>query len=116
MSRLMTKSGRIPKEWQDTLDRFLGTSEWRSVFYTMQQTPDLFEAARQHRVRDASAAKLEDLILDRLRSIFPVVLNKGVALTNNKGQTMYVLCFVSGHPSPKVKELAMRLARWAAEV
>jgi hypothetical protein len=38
-----------------------------------------------------------------------------VRLTNSKDQTMYLLCFASANPSPKVKALATRLARWAAE-
>ena len=29
LNRLLTKSGDIPKEWQETLDRSLGDGEWR---------------------------------------------------------------------------------------
>jgi three-Cys-motif partner protein len=116
LNRLLTKRGDIPSEWQETLDRFLGTAEWRSAFYQLEQTPDLFDDDRRQSVKNADAEKFEMFILGRLRTIFPVVLNKSVALTNTKGQTMYLLCFVSANPSPRVKALATRLAGWAAEV
>jgi hypothetical protein len=115
LNRLLTKRGDIPKEWQDTLDRFLGTSEWRSAFYKLVRFPDLFEDERHRSVKNTDTEKFEKFILSRLRTIFPVVLDKSVALTNTKGQTMYLLCFVSANPSPKVKALATRLAGWAAE-
>lgn len=34
---LLTKSGDIPQEWQETLDRSLGTKEWRSAFYRSEE-------------------------------------------------------------------------------
>jgi three-Cys-motif partner protein len=115
LNRLLTRSGDIPSEWEDTLDRFLGTGEWRSAFYRVEQTPDLFDDDRSQSVKNANAEKFEQFILGRLRAIFTVVLNKSVALTNTKGQTMYLLCFVSANPSPKVRALATRLAGWAAK-
>jgi three-Cys-motif partner protein len=115
LNRLLTKRGNIPKGWQDTLDRFLGTRGWRSAFYKLVRTADLFDDVRHQTMKKADAAKFELFILDRLRTIFPVVLDKGVALTNTKGQTMYLLCFVSANPAPNVKALATRLARWAAQ-
>ena len=115
LNRLLTKTGDIRKEWQDTLDRFLGTREWRGAFYKVERAPDLFDDGRQVSVKDANAHKFEQFILARLRTIFPVVLNKSVALTNTKGQTMYLLCFVSANHSPKVKALATRLATWASK-
>jgi three-Cys-motif partner protein len=115
LNRLLTKSGDIPKEWQDTLDRFLGTAEWRSAFYRLELTRDLFNDDRRQSVKSANTEKFEKFILSRLRAIFPLVLDRSVALTNTKGQTMYLLCFVSANPSLKVKALATRLAGWAAK-
>jgi three-Cys-motif partner protein len=115
LNRLLKKDGKLPKEWEDTLDRFLGTTEWRSEFYAIEETPDLFEGSKAKTVKSASTEKFEKFILARLRTIFPIVLDKGVTLTNSKGQTMYLLCFASANPSPKVKALATKLARWATE-
>lgn len=115
LNRLLTKSGDIPQEWQDTLDRSLGTKEWLSAFYRSEQEADLFEGPRSKTVKDADPIKLETFYLDRLRTIFPTVMNKCVRLTNSKDQTMYLLCFASANPSSKVKGLVTRLAGWATK-
>lgn len=116
LNRLLTKSGDIRQEWQDTLDRSLGTTEWRDAFYSKEEEVDLFEGTRSRKVKDASPAKLEQFYLDRLRTIFPTVMKNCVRLTNSKNQTMYLLSFASASPSPKVKALATKLAGAAAKV
>jgi three-Cys-motif partner protein len=115
LNRLLTKSGDIRPEWQETLDRSLGTKEWRSAFYRTEENPDLFEGQRSKTVKDADPAKLERFYLDRLRTIFPTVMNTCVRLTNSKDQTMYLLCFACANPSPKAKALVTRLAGSAAK-
>lgn len=115
LNRLLTKSGDIPQEWQETLDRSLGTNEWRSAFYRNEEEADLFAGQRSKTVKDADPAKLEKFYLDRLRKIFPTVMDNCIRLTNSKDQTMYLLCFASSNPSPKVKALATRLAGWATK-
>jgi len=115
LNRLLTKSGDIPLEWQETLDRSLGTKEWRSAFYRSEDEADLFAGQRSKTVKDADPAKLEKFYLDRLRAIFPTVMNSCVRLTNSKDQTMYLLCFASANPSPKVRALTTRLAGWATK-
>ena len=116
LNRLLTKSGDIPQEWQDTLDRSLGTKGWRDAFYHDEGEADLFEGQRTRTVKDARPAKLEKFYLDRLRTIFPTVMKNCVRLTNSKNQTMYLLCFASANPSLKVKALATKLAAAAAKV
>jgi three-Cys-motif partner protein len=115
LNRLLTKSGEIPQEWQETLDRSLGTKEWRSAFYRSEQEADLFEGPRSKTIKDADALKLEKFYLSRLRKIFPTVMNNCIRLTNSKDQTMYLLCFACANPSPKAKALVMRLAGSAAK-
>lgn len=115
LNRLLTKSGDIPQEWQETLDRSLGTNEWRSAFYRSEQEADLFEGQRSKTVKDADPVKLEKFYLNRLRRIFPIVMNNCVRLTNSKDQTMYLLCFACANPSPKAKALVTKLASSAAK-
>ena len=115
LNRLLTKSGDIRQEWQDTLDRSLGTRDWRSAFYRKEQELDLFAGSRSKTVKDADSIKLEKFYLNRVRAFFPIVMNKCVRLTNSKDQTMYLLCFANANPSPKVKSLATRLASWATK-
>jgi three-Cys-motif partner protein len=116
LGRLLTNSGDIPQEWQDTLDRSLGVKGWRDAFYANQEETDLFEGTRSRKVKDAAPEKLEQFYLDRLRTIFPTVMKNCVRLTNSKNQTMYLLCFASANPSSKVKALATKLADAAAKV
>jgi three-Cys-motif partner protein len=115
LNRLLTKSGDIRQEWQETLDRSLGTKEWRSAFYRSEQEADLFEGPRDKTVKDADPIKLEKFYLDRLRPVFPTVMNTCVRLTNSKDQTMYLLCFACANPSPKAKALVTKLAGWATK-
>ncbi len=115
LNRLLTKSGDIRQEWQDTLDRSLGVTTWRQAFYRNERETDLF-GSRDKIVKDADPAKVQKFYLDRLSTIYPVVMNKCVRLTNSKEQTMYLLCFASANPHPKVRLLATRLAGWAVEV
>lgn len=116
LNRLLTKDGNIPVEWQEALDRFIGTREWRGTFYKVEEATDLFGAVDRRLVKTADAERFEMFLLNRLKSIFPVVMQRGVPLTNSKGQTMYLLLFASANPSRKVKTLALKLARWAAKV
>jgi three-Cys-motif partner protein len=115
LNRLLTKSCDIPEEWQQTLDRSHGTGEWPEAFYRSEEDIDLFDGMRNRTIKDASPEKLERFYLRRLRTIFPVVANDCVRLTNRKERTMYLLCFASANPSPKVRELATRLASWATK-
>lgn len=115
LNRLLTKSGDIPQEWQDTLDRSLGDKSWREAFYRSESEADFF-GSRIKVIKDADPTKVQEFYLDRLRTIFPVVMKKCVRLTNSKNQTMYLLCFASANPHPKVKSLATKLASWAAKV
>lgn len=115
LNRLLTKSGDIPQDWQETLDRSLGTKEWRSAFYRSEEDSDLFNGPRSKMVKDADPVKLERFYLDRLRKIFPTVMSNCIRLTNSKDQTMYLLCFACANPSPKAKALVTRLASSAAK-
>jgi len=115
LNRLLTRSGDIRQEWQDTLDRSLGTMEWRKAFYKNEEERDLFDGPRTRMVKDANPAKLEEFYLNRLETIFPTVMNRSIRLTNSKDQTMYLLCFASANPSRNVKSLTTKLAGWAAK-
>jgi hypothetical protein len=105
---LLTKDGEIPPEWQQTLDRSLGCTDWRQAFYRIREVPSLFEDPATVVVKDANTEKFEAFLLDRLRTIFAGVLGKSLSLMNSKGQVMYLLCFAIGNP--RGVQLAMRIA------
>jgi three-Cys-motif partner protein len=109
LNRLLTRRGDIRPEWQETLDRSLGTPSWREAFYRVQETTDLFGHASTDRVKDAGTEKFEAFLLDRLRTIFTAVAPETVPLRNSRGQVMYLLCFSCGNP--RGADLAVRIAR-----
>jgi three-Cys-motif partner protein len=109
MNRLMTNSGAIPAEWQDTLDRFLGCSDWCDHFYRVTETTNLFGETTTDVVKEAGTRKFEDFFLDRLRTIFTAVAPESVPLVNGRGQIMYLLCFACGNP--RGAAIAVRIAR-----
>lgn len=111
LNRLITNDGHIPEEWQRTLDRFLGCQDWRAAFYSEVKAPDLFGETMTAVVKQGGTEAFEAFFLNRLRSIFPGVLERGFPLRNTKGQVMYLLCFACGNPSPKAVGLALKLAR-----
>ena len=88
LNRLLTKDGDIPSEWQETLDRSLGTPSWREAFYRVQETTDLFGHASTDRVKEASTGKFEAFLLDRFRTIFAGVAPEAMPLRNSRGQVM----------------------------
>lgn len=109
INRLITKSGEIPPEWQETLDRFLGCAEWRDHFYRVTETTNLFGETTTDVVKEASTRKFERFFLDRLRTIFTAVAPESVPLLNSRGQVMYLLCFACGNP--RGADIAVRIAR-----
>lgn len=108
LNRLLTKDGEIPIEWQQTLDRSLGCTDWRQAFYRQRKIPNLFGESTTELVKDANSKKFEAYLLDRLRTIFAGVASKTLPLINSKGQVMYLLCFACGNP--RGVDLAMRIA------
>ncbi|HTV45910.1 MAG TPA: three-Cys-motif partner protein TcmP [Stellaceae bacterium] len=109
LNRLLTKDGEIPAEWQQTLDRSLGTTDWQQAFYRVREQNDLFGEPKMELVKDAGTEKFESYLLDRLRRIFVAVAPQTLPLVNSKGQVMYLLCFACGNE--RGAEIAVRIAR-----
>src|ERR1051325_2463404 len=109
LNRLLTKSGEVPVEWQQTLDRSLGCVDWREAFYREIETLDLFGETTTTIVKQANTARFESFLLERWRTIFAGIAPETLPLRNSKGQVMYLLGFACGNPSGV--DLAMKIAR-----
>ncbi|HEY3908359.1 MAG TPA: three-Cys-motif partner protein TcmP [Stellaceae bacterium] len=109
LNRLLTNDGEIPAEWQQTLDRSLGATDWRQAFYRVEERNDLFDETTRELVKDAGTGKFEAYLLDRLRRIFVAVAPETLPLVNSKGQVMYLLCFACGNA--RGASIAVRIAR-----
>jgi three-Cys-motif partner protein len=109
LNRLLTKSGEIRPEWQQTLDRSLGCRDWRGAFYREVETLDLFGDTTTTLVKQANTIKFETFLIERWRKIFAGVAPETLPLRNSKGQVMYLLGFACGNP--RGVDLAVKIAR-----
>jgi hypothetical protein len=105
---MLTKSGQINPTWEANLNRLLGTTEWRRVFYETREEPTLFDEMERTQERTYDEDRAAEFILDRMRQIFVGVGRPAVPLRNSKGTCMYHLVFACGNPRAKL--LALRIA------
>jgi len=95
VARLLKRDGNIEESWQNRLDLLLGTSGWRSRFYGVQTTRDLF-GDRKIVERTATVEMIREFINERLASCFARVA-KGLVLRNSKSSPLYLLCFAAAN-------------------
>ena len=95
VTRLLTRSGEIPKGWRMRLDKLLGTTDWYDEFYKVEHEADLF-GTDEERVVKATNETIARYFNDRLKMIFPGVAEPGV-LRNSLGNPLYLLCFAAGN-------------------
>jgi three-Cys-motif partner protein len=87
INRLITKSGKVPEKWEDLLNRCFGTTEWRTVAYTVEK--DLFGQEVVSK-QGGVAERLLDLYLKRLNQLFPFMATPRL-IRNTKGTPLYYL-------------------------
>lgn len=107
VNRLLTKSGDIPDEWRQRLDRFLGTEDWYDEFYSVESTPTLFGTDQEHVVK-ASMESIGRYFIERLGQVFSGVVEEPGVLRNSRNNPLYLLCFAVGNDSGK--NIALRIA------
>jgi three-Cys-motif partner protein len=95
VARLLTHDGNIDESWQKRLDLSFGTTEWRSRFYKIEKTQDLF-GDRETLERDATVENIQGFIQERLATCFTKVA-KGLVLRNSKFSPLYSLCFAAAN-------------------
>jgi three-Cys-motif partner protein len=92
IQRLLTKSGEIPNDWQDALDRYFGSSEWRS--YAYEDAVGLFGTVTR-KISD-SGVRLLEWYRDRLREVFGHVSSARL-IKNTRGGHLYYLIWAGPH-------------------
>lgn len=95
VARLLTHDGNIDESWQKRLDVLFGTTEWRSRFYKVETTQDLF-GDRETIARNATVENIQTFIQERLATCFAKVA-KGLVLRNSKSSPLYSLCFAAAN-------------------
>jgi three-Cys-motif partner protein len=109
LNRMATKSGKISEGWGDTLDRFMGETEWRTRWYRREEQEDLFGTTVQNVEKVANIRIIEDDFQERLRDAFPFVAKNRMQL-KDQGRVLFTLMFACSNPSPSAYGLASRAA------
>ena len=109
VSRLLTHSGEIQESWRTRLNLVLGTRDWETRFYQIDnQQPDLFGELHETTHRTATPSSIEAFIHERLASCFEVVAD-GLRLKNSRSNPMYLLCFAASNK--RGAPVALKIAR-----
>ncbi|OGA17742.1 MAG: hypothetical protein A3G25_07790 [Betaproteobacteria bacterium RIFCSPLOWO2_12_FULL_63_13] len=96
-NRMMPRDVLPDKGWGLRLTSVFGTAEWVSRCYRKKAETDLFGASRDSVIKIAGADEILEYFLERLRTIFPHVVEKPLVLYNSNKTPMYALCFAAGN-------------------
>lgn len=111
LNRMLTRSGEIPSAWEARITRVLGVRDWKESFYNRVEADDLFGERMLNIHKTANSEGLQQFYIDRLRTVFPWVLEKGLPLRNSKGSVMYHLVFVCANPAEVAGSKFLSIAR-----
>ena len=88
INRLIKRSGDVPENWSDQLNRCFGTEEWRNIAYTVET--DLFGNEVPQKTGGV-ADRLLDLYMNRLNEIFPHVATPHLICNTRNGPLYYLI-------------------------
>ena len=105
----MTPDDMLPtKDWAVILSKVFGTNDWIKHFYKRQSNTDLFGSQQDSVTKIVGADEILQYFLDRLRTVFPHVVEKPMILYNSNNSPMYALCFAAGNV--KGGKIALKIA------
>lgn len=112
VNRLLTRSGDIPESWRRRLDQLLGTSDWYDEFYEVEASRTLF-GDETERVVKASTETIGRYFIERLKTVFPGVVEEPGVLRNSANNPLYLLCFAAANQrgAPTALRIATHLLR-----
>lgn len=112
VNRLLTRSGNIPPSWRRRLDALLGTCDWYDELYEVESSPTLF-GDDEERVVKADTRAIGRYFNDRLKKIFPGVVEEPGVLWNSVNNPLYLLCFAAANErgAPTALRIANHLLR-----
>jgi three-Cys-motif partner protein len=112
-NRMMPSDVLPDKDWGLILTKVFGTVEWTSRFYAKKTATDLFGGQLESVTKIAGVDKILEFFLERLRSVFPHVVQTPMILYNSNNTPMYALCFAAGNPKggKTALKIATHLAR-----
>lgn len=101
---------RLDEGKQATLDRVLGTTDWRDRWYNHEIAPkEIFETKAQA-VRRADVAAIESYVKERLETVFKGGVLDPIRLHHKNGAPLASLFFAVSNPSDAAVRLATEIA------
>lgn len=112
--QLALNQDKLDEDKRRSLDRVLGTPDWRDAFYAEVPTGDLFGAAPAVE-RHADSLVIEKWVTARLRTLFPLVegplvLRLGRHGKLDSGPPLFGLYFLAANKSPAAQRAAKSIA------
>lgn len=105
------KGSALDDKKRAALTRMLGTSGWETAWYEEDRQGDLISMmAPEETRRTAGLDRIEAFVLERLRGLFPTVLEP-LRLRNDRNAPMFSLFFAMSNPSPAAAKVATPIAR-----
>jgi three-Cys-motif partner protein len=111
VNRQISASGEFDAGKAASLDRVLGTSEWRGQFITTETGQDLWGMDQKTSFKQTNVDSVTRFMIRRMKEIFRgVVLDEWLPL-GRAGSHWYSLLFACANPSSKATDVAGRIAR-----
>ncbi|GAA0840947.1 hypothetical protein GCM10009113_06720 [Marinobacter szutsaonensis] len=108
----MTPKGGVKPEWEEKLNKLLGTDQWIKELYRPKPSPqieDLFGAEVEDETERLNVEGVSNYIRSRLMQQFPYAAQP-VTLYNN-GHPLFLFCFAVSNNSKVAIALAEKVAR-----
>ncbi len=108
--RQISDDGKMRPEQLASIERILGTKDWRSEWIATEQQEDLFGEITPKSSKQVSIDEITRYMITRMKSEFQGgVLDSWLPL-GPMGRHWYSLLFACGNPSPAASTLARKLA------
>ncbi len=107
VNRLLKNDGNISESWSVMLDKIFGTHEWYERFYRKRGQQTLF-GTEEKIEKTANFDKIAQFYIERLKTIFPGVVEKPIYLYNSMNNPIFLFCFAAANE--KGSKLAIKIA------
>jgi three-Cys-motif partner protein len=94
---------------RQSLDRMFGATDWYEKFYTRKKLGGFFPIKKT--VKVVGCDEIIRYFIDRLKTVFPHVVERPLRLFNRTGVPLFALCFAS--PIKRRAEMAKEILRRA---
>jgi three-Cys-motif partner protein len=111
INRQISAAGEFDQHKAASLDRVLGTSQWREDFIARVSHENLWGESQEISFKQATIDSVTRFMIARMKAVFKgVVLNEWLPLGRG-GSHWYSLLFACPNPSAKARQIVERIAR-----